>query len=434
MWNNAVNGIRITEWFFNNKPIVDISGALYHAIAVDAEGGAWFVANSNINATRITTDTLGNPFLNNIQPQALFNTNFTLKSDGSVWTWGNDDLNFYAGSAKITKPIKLPSSVKYKKISVGAFGLLALSDNGDVYEYRKGRLNPVKVSSFKCSDISAGYLNHIILDENGWPFGWGNGAYMGYAKGNPTSPVPLKDVWGIVTPIKKLTINHNTVHFIDISGDMYGLGDNAMGEVGNGEELVNHAEVFPTPYSWGWLKKGLMISKPVKIGSNFTDLFTGSTYAFFHFAISGNGDLYSWGRNKTLALGNGKAITPEDVYPNALDILSPTKVTPMTVNVTQLYGFKPYTLNAGNDQSIVLPNNSVNLNGVGLPSSGYTIKSYQWQKISGPGSFTIVNPNAASTVLNNLMEGEYIFRLTMTDNNTATISDDIKITVSKGSR
>jgi hypothetical protein len=85
--------------------------------------------------------------------------------------------------------------------------------------------------------------------------------------------------------------------------------------------------------------------------------------------------------------------------------------------------------NAGNDQSITLPVNSVNLNGTGMDSDG-TIQSYTWSQLSGPGTAAIQTPASASTSVNGLMAGVYIFRLTVKDNSGATGSDNVVITVS----
>jgi lysophospholipase L1-like esterase len=84
---------------------------------------------------------------------------------------------------------------------------------------------------------------------------------------------------------------------------------------------------------------------------------------------------------------------------------------------------------AGNDQSIILPVNSVTLDGSNSSSSG-TITSYSWAKISGPATFNIVSPTAASTVVDNLVEGRYSFELTVTDDNSLTRSDTVNIVVS----
>ena len=83
--------------------------------------------------------------------------------------------------------------------------------------------------------------------------------------------------------------------------------------------------------------------------------------------------------------------------------------------------------NAGTDQTITLPTSSVTLSGSGTDIDG-SITAYAWTKISGTGG-TIVSPSSASTSVTGLTAGTYVFRLTVTDNASATGTDDITITV-----
>ncbi|WP_066401753.1 malectin domain-containing carbohydrate-binding protein [Flavisolibacter tropicus] len=91
---------------------------------------------------------------------------------------------------------------------------------------------------------------------------------------------------------------------------------------------------------------------------------------------------------------------------------------------------QPPTANAGNDQTITLPSNSVTLNGSGNDPGG-AITAYSWQKLSGPAQGTIASPGSASTNVTGLVQGTYVFRLTVTDNGNpaATGFDDVTITV-----
>ena len=72
---------------------------------------------------------------------------------------------------------------------------------------------------------------------------------------------------------------------------------------------------------------------------------------------------------------------------------------------------------ASNDQIIQLPTNSVVLSSTGTDSDG-NITSYQWSKISG-GVANILTPTLATTQVNDLTEGSYVFQVTVTDNNGA---------------
>jgi hypothetical protein len=85
-------------------------------------------------------------------------------------------------------------------------------------------------------------------------------------------------------------------------------------------------------------------------------------------------------------------------------------------------------VNAGSDQTITLPVNSVTLNASANDPDG-SIASYQWTKVSGPTGGTFNNSQILSPVISNLSEGLYVFRLTVVDNIGASASDEITITV-----
>ncbi|MEO6870543.1 MAG: T9SS type A sorting domain-containing protein, partial [Ginsengibacter sp.] len=88
----------------------------------------------------------------------------------------------------------------------------------------------------------------------------------------------------------------------------------------------------------------------------------------------------------------------------------------------------PPTVNAGSNQIITLPTNTITLTGSGTDADG-NIAQYSWSKISGPASFNIVNSGAASTEVKSLTEGTYKFQLTVTDNKGASASASVQIIV-----
>jgi len=82
---------------------------------------------------------------------------------------------------------------------------------------------------------------------------------------------------------------------------------------------------------------------------------------------------------------------------------------------------------AGTDAGITLPTDSVNLDGSGSTDSDGTITSYVWSFVSGP---TNVDPNdTVSPTVSGLVEGTYVFKLVVTDNDGATDEDTVSITV-----
>jgi hypothetical protein len=90
------------------------------------------------------------------------------------------------------------------------------------------------------------------------------------------------------------------------------------------------------------------------------------------------------------------------------------------------------TANAGSDQTITLPTSTGNLVGTASADSDGSIVTYAWTKISGPATYSITDAAASSTSATGLVEGTYVFRLTVTDDDGATGTDDVTITVNPG--
>ncbi len=84
--------------------------------------------------------------------------------------------------------------------------------------------------------------------------------------------------------------------------------------------------------------------------------------------------------------------------------------------------------NAGANQTITLPTNSVTVNS-SASTDDIAIVSRIWSKVSGPTSFSIVSPTAVSTSITTLVAGVYVFRITVTDGGGLTDFDEVTITV-----
>jgi len=85
-------------------------------------------------------------------------------------------------------------------------------------------------------------------------------------------------------------------------------------------------------------------------------------------------------------------------------------------------------VNAGNDQSIALPGTTLTLSGVvsddSLPACN--VLALSWSVVSGPGSVSFANAQAAQTTLTLTTIGQYVLRLTASDSQY-TVSDDVVI-------
>ncbi len=85
-------------------------------------------------------------------------------------------------------------------------------------------------------------------------------------------------------------------------------------------------------------------------------------------------------------------------------------------------------VNAGSNQTITLPVNSVTLSGSATDPDG-TVTSYLWSKQTGPAGGTITTPSSPVTNVTGLTQGVYVFQLSATDNSGTTTSVNVTVTV-----
>ena len=90
---------------------------------------------------------------------------------------------------------------------------------------------------------------------------------------------------------------------------------------------------------------------------------------------------------------------------------------------------RPPVANAGTDQTIALPTNTITVDGSASTDPDNNIISYLWTKISGPSSFNISNANAVQTQVTNLVQGVYQFELKVTDAGNLFSKDTMQVTV-----
>jgi len=139
----------------------------------------------------------------------------------------------------------------------------------------------------------------------------------------------------------------------------------------------------------------------------------------------------------TAVITNGNTATPKagslqaGVYVFQLTVTDNKGATGNAqVKVTVISaGSLPPVANAGADQTITLPTNTITLNGSASQAPAGSISTYSWTEASGPAGATIASPGNAVTAVNNLVKGVYIFKLTITDNTGATASDSVTVTV-----
>src|SRR5687767_12712282 len=85
-------------------------------------------------------------------------------------------------------------------------------------------------------------------------------------------------------------------------------------------------------------------------------------------------------------------------------------------------------VDAGTHQTITLDTDSIALSGSASDSDGYVV-AYLWSQVSGPVPATIHTPGSATTLISDLINGDYVFQLMATDNDGATGVDTVSIKI-----
>jgi hypothetical protein len=431
------------------------NGGLYDILLRDTAGNVFAHGPKSTSLKFLQYDADGKPFKAK-SIECHLQTYIAVRDDGTVCAMNYNTQKWFGTDPQkvLDKWTKIPGqpAVKFKSVVKGGSNgngvLVAVAEDGTVYTVNDNSTTWIKKAlPGPVEKVYASVNNFYIATIGGMPFGWGNAKYLNNTVGTITNYVALAPYWGITAPPLDIAVNDNTIHFITAEGRLFGYGDNAQGEVGNGWQLVDKVEYKGTRYIWNWImanqpgyQQTAFVAKPVQIRSDvkFRRVFGGGYYAFYKYAQDISGNLYSWGRNKSAVLYStnpantkeGLAVSNESNYPNALDVTVPTQVDPFSVTVPSPGLFIPGIVSAGPDQKV--GSTSTILTGVATPTRGknfsFGITTYKWRQLSGTAS-GILSPDSAITEITALNNGTYSFQLLATDINNGTMADTVVVAV-----
>ncbi len=196
-----------------------------------------------------------------------------LKSDGTVWSWGQNEVGERGDGTFIQHPNygangnPVPGMVKglanVTSISAGYLFSVALENNGTVWTWgwnmygelgdgipgnvEVNRTTPVRVVGLtNVTDISSGRDYTLALKDDGTVWTWGE--YDGYQliDNEPPYyyiPTQVKNLSGI----ESISANQMNSMALDKTGVIWAWGDNEYGQLGDGKNGVDLYQYTPEP-------------------------------------------------------------------------------------------------------------------------------------------------------------------------------------------
>jgi alpha-tubulin suppressor-like RCC1 family protein len=234
-----------------------------------------------------------------------------LKSDGTVWTWDDTTPGEISNGTTITgssSAIQVSGLSGITQVACGTYFNMVLKSDGTVWAWGQnanGELGDGSTTDSQTPEevyTSSGPLSGITaitctgsfgmaLKSDGTVWTWGANGSGQLGNGNTTSTDTAAEILTGITAIGAGAID---AYAIKSDGTVLAWGDNTYGQLGNGSLTLPYS---PTPASVSGL-------------TGITAVVGGY---YFELALKSDGTVWTWGENQVGQLGNGTITTANDV-------------------------------------------------------------------------------------------------------------------------
>ncbi len=256
--------------------VIQVTGGSVHSAALKADGTVWswgsnFSGQIGVGTTTTSgcgcipspTQTL---IADVIQIDAGGQHTLALKSDGTVWAWGNNVNGKIGDGTTITRPTPVQVGVgvfgfnNIIAVSAGGDHSMALKSDGTVWTWGNNAsgqsgngsaglpiLTPVQNTTLtNVAQISGGFEHSVALKTNGtvWVWGYNGQGQIGNGSSGGNQPTPVQNI--TLTNVVDISAgNHSLARKND--GSVWAWGENFYGQIGNGTTNTTGCQCQPSP-------------------------------------------------------------------------------------------------------------------------------------------------------------------------------------------
>jgi len=285
--------------------VVKVSAGSDHSLVVKADGSIWAWGDNDQGQLGDGTKTDYRDYpvqvtsiSSVIVVAAGYNHSIALKSDGTVWAWGNNARGQLGdgGFAESSFPVQVVGLTNVISIAAGRYCSIALKTDGTVWawgENGSGQLGtgnlsdsnvPVQVLVSNIVAISCNRYHSLAIDSSGNIFGWGDNYSGQLGDGtldDRSTPIQVSGLTNVVEV--DAGYYHSMARLAD--NTVFSWGSNSFGELGDGTDI---ASLVPT------IVPGLTGCGAIFAGEHYSG------------ALKNDGSVWMWGQNSSGQMGTGQ--------------------------------------------------------------------------------------------------------------------------------
>jgi len=265
--------------------------------AIKNDGTLWMWGNNSYGqlgqgdtTNRSTPTQVGfGVYSNWTQVSTAFTFTLALQSNGSLWTWGQNNygqLGNNTTTATFSSYVQMGSVSTWTQTSAGANHALAIRSNGTLWAWGNNsfgqlglsdltnRSSPVQIGALSnWAQVSGGEYHTVALQTNGTLWSWGLNSWGQLGVSDQTSRYSPVQV-GSLSIWTKIAAGMITTVALQSNGTLWSWGNNSFGQLGLGDQSNRYS--------------------PVQVGtlSNWNNIIGGFANSL---AIDKNNNLWSWG-------------------------------------------------------------------------------------------------------------------------------------------